>query len=47
MPTEYVKYFGVRMIVKRRFDVDGVAKIELFNPRNNKIFILNESELKQ
>lgn len=44
MTTEYVKYNGIKMIVKRRFVYKGVNKIEVINPINNSQFVINESE---
>jgi hypothetical protein len=46
MTTEYLLYFGVRVIVKRRFIYKGVNKIEVFNPINNSQFVINEDEAK-
>lgn len=45
-PTEYIIYFGVRMIVKRRFEYKGEKKVEVLNPKSNNQFVINESELK-
>lgn len=43
--TEYIIYFGIRMIVKRRFEYKGVKKIEVLNPKSNNQFVINESEI--
>ena len=42
---EYVNYMGIRMIVKRRFEHKTVRKIELFNPKNNNQFVIDEYEI--
>lgn len=44
-PNEWTTYKGVRMIVKRRFIHKGIAKVELFNPANGSMFVVNASEL--
>jgi hypothetical protein len=42
---EYVTYQGVRMIVKRRFTYKGIAKVELFNPANGSMFVVDAASL--
>lgn len=45
--TVYITYYGVRMIVKRRFEFKGESKLEVMNPKNNSQFVISESDLKQ
>ena len=44
-PNEWTTYKGVRMIVKRRFTYKGIAKVELYNPFTEQMFVVNENEI--
>lgn len=43
--VEWVSYQGQKMIVKRRFIYKGMAKIELFNPKTDQMFVVDAERL--
>jgi len=42
---EYVTFQGVKMIVKRRFTYKGIDKVELLNPANGSMFVVDAASL--